>query len=114
MMLVSVRWRTPVMVSFANGAARQFDCVHDALDCLQHEWPSPRGKRHQNAIDVLSAALARLVPVDDARKAFVSACVESGILVPQALQKGRKARKIKAASNEAGKLSGRLGMEASG
>lgn len=97
MLLVSVRWTTPVLVTFANGAVRQFDCVHDALDCLQHEWPSPRGKRHQKAIEVLGAALARLTPVEDARKAFVSACVESGILVPQAAKKTGKVRKLRQA-----------------
>ncbi len=95
MMLVSVRWATPVMAKFGNGAVRQFDCVHDALDCLQHEWPSPRGKRHEKAVEVLSAALARLVPVEDARKAFVSACVECGILVPQQGKKLRKVRKLR-------------------
>ncbi|MET3612149.1 hypothetical protein ABID16_000454 [Rhizobium aquaticum] len=89
------------MVTFANGAVRQFDCVHDALDCLQHEWPSPRGKRHQKATEVLASALARLAPVDEARNAFVSACVEAGILVPQLASKGRKTGKIaKALSGE--------------
>jgi hypothetical protein len=97
MLLVSVRWTTPVLVTFANGAVRQFDCVHDALDCLQHEWPSPRGRRHQKAIEVLGAALARLVPVEEARTAFVSACVESRILVPQAGTKGGKVRKLREA-----------------
>lgn len=97
MLLVSVRWTTPVLVTFANGAVRQFDCVHDALDCLQHEWPSPRGRRHDKAVEVLGAALARLAPVEEARKAFVSACVEAGILAPQAARKERKARKLKQA-----------------
>lgn len=101
MLLVSVRWTTPVLVTFANGAVRQFDCVHDALDCLQHEWPSPRGKRHQKAVDVLGAALARLAPVEEARKAFVSACVESGILVQQPARKVRKVGKmVRALSGE--------------
>ncbi len=94
MLLVSVRWTTPVLVTFANGAVRQFDCVHDALDCLQHEWPSPRGRRHQKAMEVLASALARLAPVEEARNAFVAACAESGILVPQPATKGSKAGKI--------------------
>ena len=97
MLLVSVRWTVPVLVTFANGTVRQFDCVHDALDCLQHEWPSPRGRRHQRAIEVLGAALARLVPVEEARKAFVSACVESQILVPQPSTKVGKVRKLREA-----------------
>ncbi|HWU63663.1 MAG TPA: DUF982 domain-containing protein [Ensifer sp.] len=86
-----------MLVTFANGAVRQFDCVHDALDCLQHEWPSPRGKRHEKAVEVLGAALARLAPVEEARKAFVSACVESGILVPQAGRTTGKVRKLRQA-----------------
>lgn len=97
MLLVSVRWTTPVLVTFANGAVRQFDCVHDALDCLQHEWPSPRGKRHEKAVQVLGAALARLVPVQEARNAFVSACVEARILVPQPAAKVGKVRKLRQA-----------------
>lgn len=102
MLLVSVRWTTPVLVTFANGAVRQFDCVHDALDCLQHEWPSPRGKRHEKAIAVLGAALARLATLEEARTAFVSACVESGILVPQPVQKTGKVRKLRQALSRDG------------
>lgn len=94
MMLVSVRWASPVVAKFGNGTVRQFDCVHDALDCLQHEWPSPRGKRHEKAVEVLGAALARLLPVEEARAAFVSACVECGILLPQSEKKGGKVRKF--------------------
>ncbi|MCD2173141.1 DUF982 domain-containing protein [Rhizobium sp. C4] len=113
MMLVSVRWTTPVMVTFGNGADRQFDCVHDALDCLQHEWPSPRGKRHAKAVEVLGGALARLVPVEDARKAFVSACVESGILVPQVDRKVSKTRKFGQVFTRDG-LSRSAGLEGAG
>lgn len=113
MLLVSVRWTTPVLVTFANRAVRQFDCVHDALDCLQHEWPSPRGRRHQKAVEVLGAVLARLAPVEEARKAFVSACVESGILVPQPARKVRKAGKIaQALSGE--RLSAAMRLEGAG
>jgi hypothetical protein len=89
-LLVSVRWMTPVMVQFGNGAVRKFDCVHDALDCLQHEWPSPRGKEHARAVDRLCAALARLAPPDEARHAFVAACAESEILVPHTVPNSRK------------------------
>lgn len=113
MMLVSVRWMTPVMIKFGNGALRQFDCVHDALDYLEHEWPSPPGKRHEKAVKVLGSALARLTPVDEARKAFVSACVECGILVPQAGATSRKARHLKRALVR-DRLNGRSGIEAAG
>ena len=90
-LLVNVRWLTPVMVQFGNGAIRRFECVHDALDCLQHEWPSPRGKAHARAIERLCAALARLGPIDEAREAFVAACEETGILARATVPKRRAA-----------------------
>lgn len=80
MMLNSVRWLAPVMVSFLPSAERQFDCVHDALDYLEHEWPSPGGRHHRRARQLMRLALARQISAEEAREAFVAACIESGIL----------------------------------
>lgn len=80
MMLNSVRWFAPVMVSFLPGAERQFDCVHDALDYLEHEWPISGGRHREHAKRALRAALARQLSAEEAREAFVAACVEAGIL----------------------------------
>jgi hypothetical protein len=88
-MLYSVRWSAPIMVSLLPGADRQFDCVHDALDFLEHEWP---GRHHQRARQALRAALAREISAEEARDAFISACIECGILSTQRLEIARSRR----------------------
>lgn len=86
MMLNSVRWLAPVMVSFLPRAERQFDCVHDALDYLEHEWPTPGGRHHTRARQLLRLALARQISAEEAREAFVAACIEANVLGTQHIE----------------------------
>lgn len=81
MIMNSVRWSLPVMVSVVPGGERRFDCVHDALDYLTYEWPSPRGRHRARAQQALRAALDRQISPEEAREAFVAACIEAGVLV---------------------------------
>lgn len=74
-----VLFRAPVRVRLQCGLERTFLSVYDALDYLEHEWPLRRGERYKKAVDKCRAALSWFAPIEVAREAFVSACLEAGM-----------------------------------
>lgn len=75
------RWATPVHVHLQCGLERGFVCVHDALDFLEHEWPSRTGALYARAANLCRLALDGGLPADMAREAFIFACLEAGMPV---------------------------------
>jgi hypothetical protein len=74
-----VLFRSPVRVRLQCGLERTFLSVYDALDYLENEWPLRRGERYKKAVDKCRAALSWFAPVEVAREAFISACLEAGM-----------------------------------
>ncbi|AXV17775.1 DUF982 domain-containing protein (plasmid) [Neorhizobium sp. SOG26] len=91
MNIPEIPFRVPVRARLLNGLDHSFLSVYDALDFLEYEWPSRRGERYEQALHHCRAALNNLAPVELAREAFISACLEAGmpLTVEQAPLAGR-------------------------
>jgi hypothetical protein len=76
----SLRWAVPVLIQHGPRIERIFNCVHDALDYLENEWPTRKGEHYSRARISLRAALSRSMPIEVAREAFLAACIEASLL----------------------------------
>jgi hypothetical protein len=68
------------------GAWLMIESVADAAECLRGEgWPTQAcGAAYRVAVQVCDDALAGRAHVEAARRAFVAASKEAGVLVPEA------------------------------
>ncbi|PND18106.1 hypothetical protein CN934_29735 [Ensifer sp. MMN_5] len=73
-----VLWRVPLSVTLQNGMPRRFCGPYDALDFLEHEWPS-HGKWRHRAVRDCRAALSELLDAEAARASFTAACIEASM-----------------------------------
>lgn len=89
-------WRAPLRVSLQNGMPRLFRGPYDALDFLEHEWPS-HGKWHHRAIRDCRAALSGIVAAEIARASFAAACAEASLALCDANAAGVSKSPAKAA-----------------
>ncbi|MQW73599.1 DUF982 domain-containing protein [Sinorhizobium medicae] len=71
-------WHPPLWISLQNGMPRLFRGPYDALDFLEHEWPS-HGKWYHRAIRDCRAALSGIVAAEIARASFAAACAEASL-----------------------------------
>lgn len=80
-MKYSQYWKKPVHVVLQSGLARTFRHPYDALDFLEHEWPTRRGAARRQAILWCMRALEAAHVGDLARRAFMKAAHEAGLLL---------------------------------
>jgi len=74
-----VLWNIPVNVRLQNGIEKSFQSVHDTLDFLENEWPSPRGAYHDAAVISCRRALNHQTPPAVSKELFLAACLEAGL-----------------------------------
>jgi hypothetical protein len=74
-----VLWNIPVNVRLQNGIEKSFQSVHDTLDFLENEWPSPRGAYHDAAVISCRKALNHQTPPAVSKELFLAACLEAGL-----------------------------------
>lgn len=79
-----VSWRIPLWVTLQNGMRRQFCGPYDALDFLEHEWPS-HGAQQARAIAACRAALHHSEYANSARNSFMAACIEASLACSEAV-----------------------------
>jgi hypothetical protein len=60
-----------------EGLEHTFHSVEDALDFLENEWPTRTGRYRGRAIELCRTALNRIGPLEAAREAMISACLEA-------------------------------------
>ncbi|WP_083347502.1 DUF982 domain-containing protein [Rhizobium sp. LCM 4573] len=74
------RWLTPVYVRIGYGMPEGIRSSKEALNYLLFRWPAVNGPAYERAKSLCSAAIGHDVPSDDAREAFVRACIEAKVL----------------------------------
>lgn len=75
-------WKTPVEIVLQSGLVRSFKHPYDALDFLEYEWPTRRGAARRQAIVWCLRALEAAHVGNLARRAFMRAAHEAGLLIP--------------------------------
>jgi hypothetical protein len=81
MTLVERPWSNPVRVTLQDGLTRAFSSVNDALDFLEHEWPTRHGHHYERALSLCRSAQHRLASAEVARDAFIGACIAASMPV---------------------------------
>lgn len=76
-----VNWKNPVHVRVADSFRERIYGPDDALECLNHQWPSGKGPYYYEAKRSCIAALCKRASAEVARDMFVDAARETGILV---------------------------------
>lgn len=74
-------WRHPVEIVMHSGLQRMFRHPYDALDFLQAEWPTRKGKAYRRALLWCAEALKMQDVAGLARRAFITAAREAGLLL---------------------------------
>jgi len=87
--VIETYWEKPITVRLQNGLEHTFHSLEDSLDFLENEWPTKFGIHHRRALDLCRAATVRMVAIEAAREAFISACLEANM--PLVLNLGRPA-----------------------
>jgi len=80
MKIIDIPWHQPITVKLQNGAERRFAGAYDALDFLENEWPLRHGSHYDSARSLCRAALDRVISSEAAREAFISSCLEAGLV----------------------------------
>lgn len=77
--MYDIPWSKPVRLEFPRRLPRLVDGPKAALELLDNEWPSSRGRHYAAAREVCRAAMARLTSPDAAREIFISASIEASV-----------------------------------
>lgn len=72
-------WNRPVELELPCGLTRRFQNTYDALDFLDAEWPTRRGRAYVRAIRLCRNALHCVRGAELARTAFIAAAEEAGM-----------------------------------
>jgi hypothetical protein len=76
------RFETPVTVKSAvPGSDKTVNSAREATACLLSGWAGKRGPKHREALQACHDAIAGEKPAMTARRAFVAAAREAGVLV---------------------------------
>lgn len=70
----------PVIVLDSSGNQYSVSGAQIASDFLLKSWPGKRGEKHRAALQACSDSIADRKPSSSARKAFVAAAREAGVL----------------------------------
>ncbi|NTJ08117.1 DUF982 domain-containing protein [Rhizobium lusitanum] len=79
-MTSGVRWNEPVYLRIGYGMPERIRSPKDALNHLLFRWPTVRGEKYSTARHICSAAEGNSLLHNEARMAFVEACVEADVL----------------------------------
>ncbi len=79
-----VLWNSPVSVRLQNGTEKYFHSLHDTLDFLENEWPTPHGAYHDAAVVSCRNALRHQTPPAVSKELFLAACLEAGLVARDA------------------------------
>jgi len=79
-MTSGVRWNEPVNLRIGYGMPERIRSPKDALNHLLFRWPTVRGEKYSTARNICSAAEGNSLLHNEARMAFVEACVEADVL----------------------------------
>lgn len=83
-MMDSKPFEKPVTVELGHvGKYRSVHSTQEAMECLTTTWPLNRGPRHHDAVETCMKALEGYRSVEEARRAFVDAAMESDVLVSE-------------------------------
>ncbi|HEU0118761.1 MAG TPA: DUF982 domain-containing protein [Alphaproteobacteria bacterium] len=74
------RWLGPVYLRIGYGMPETIRSPKEALNHLLFRWPTIRGEKYRSATDLCDAASGNPLLCDQARKIFVEACAEAGVL----------------------------------
>ncbi|MGV3548681.1 DUF982 domain-containing protein [Rhizobium sp.] len=77
--MYDIPWSKPIRLEFPRRLPRIIDGPRAALDLLDNEWPSRKGRHYAAARDMCRAAIARLTSPDAARETFISASIEAAV-----------------------------------
>ncbi len=75
-----LRWLAPVFVRIGYGMPETIRSPEQALDFLRHRWPNDRGPFSKAAEQICSEEPNCRHTIVEAREAFISACIEAGVL----------------------------------
>ena len=75
------QWTIPVTAEAKNTSIITVTGPTEAYEFLMSSWPSPHGAAYSKAKRAVMGAIAGKVDHEDARSAFVSACLAAGCLV---------------------------------
>jgi hypothetical protein len=81
MQILEFPWSRPVSVRIKSESERTFSSTYEALEFLEHELPVGTGRHHKHALTTCRRALNKETPCAIARQAFISACVEAGLII---------------------------------
>ena len=79
-MLIKIQWGSPLsFVVSPDGEVQSFSTIEQVRYWLRRKWPVADEARHR-ALQQVEAAMACLVPVGSARRAFIAAARSAGFL----------------------------------
>lgn len=77
----SQSWAGAVSAAARNTTVQVISGPADAYDFLCNRWPGPRGPAFAKARRAAMGALSGGCPAEDARSAFIAACLQADCLV---------------------------------
>jgi hypothetical protein len=76
------RFEAPVILSGGEmESSNPVSTASEAMQCLLKTWPGKRGPKHREAVQACHDALTGSKPTTSARRAFVAAAKEAGVLL---------------------------------
>jgi len=76
---MTISWDRPVELYFADSNKVTVNGPKEALDYLLAMWPTEQGDVYLNSKNACMEAIEGVVPVEQARQAFVAAAEKAGI-----------------------------------
>jgi len=74
------RWLGPVYLRIGYGMPETIRSPKEALNHLLFRWPTIRGEKYHSATNLCSAASGNPLLYEQARRIFIEACAEAGVL----------------------------------
>ncbi|MDE1993607.1 MAG: DUF982 domain-containing protein [Rhizobiaceae bacterium] len=73
-------WSAPVVVRLRSNV-RIVRTTSQATECLTDEWPAPRSKPYDVALQACVDCFEGHMPTEQVRRIFIAACSDAGILI---------------------------------
>ncbi|KXF79065.1 hypothetical protein ATN84_04860 [Paramesorhizobium deserti] len=83
------RFPVPVVIRIGEARSRVVASAWEAVECLKTYWPRNRDRSYRQALQTCLDALDGLKPVAKARRAFVHAAKEAGLILRSASTRNR-------------------------
>ncbi|RCS25055.1 DUF982 domain-containing protein [Phyllobacterium salinisoli] len=75
------RFPVPVVIRIGDARSRVVASAWEAVECLKTYWPPVHGRTYRQALQTCLDVLDGLKPVAKARRAFVHAAEEAGLIL---------------------------------